>query len=75
MHDAEWSTLDAATKAALEAVIRECQVSGRMVRRPHGPSGEVFAYPHKEGTAWGYDGPPHGCNIARGVRPCSPNSR
>lgn len=65
----EFASLDAATKAAVESVIAECRQAGKMVSRPHGEKGEVYAYPRpKGGICWGHDGPPHGFNIARGIR-------
>jgi hypothetical protein len=65
----EFGKLDVTTKAAVERAIAECKTSGERVRRPHGVDGEVYAYPHGSGgIAWGYNGPPQGFNIARGVR-------
>jgi hypothetical protein len=40
-----------------------------MVRRPHGKTGEVYAYPTARGViSWGVDGGEFGFNIARGIR-------
>lgn len=65
----EFNTLAAATKAVVESVIAECRIAGKMVSRPHGENGAVYAYPKGHGEIhWGVNGGPHGFNIARGTR-------
>jgi hypothetical protein len=59
-----WADLAPVTQAALQSVIDRAHASGQRVEEPFG-IGAVYAYPHPDGIAWGYDAP---INIARGIR-------
>jgi hypothetical protein len=61
----EYSRLSIAEKAAVDAVIAECHRTKKMARASYGAGGEVYAYPHTRGIAWGLNNP---LNSARGIK-------
>jgi hypothetical protein len=52
----------------LEFVIAQCWADGQHHSKILDDGTEVYAYPHKQGVAWGVQGATHGYNVKRGIR-------
>ena len=62
------NVLKARYKADINLAIARAQV-GRELRTVRASDGaEVYAYPHREGIAWGVNAAGSGVNILRGIR-------
>ena len=63
----EFDPLDDETKAAVRRIVEKVRRTGYAEGQPF-RDGDIYAYRHPGGgIAWGVNGAPHGCNIARGV--------
>lgn len=64
--NSEWNTLTPEQRTAVQAVIKEVRKTGeRAAQKITG--GDVYAYPHRDGIAWGVNAGRDGINSARGI--------
>ena len=54
-------------KAAIEEAIAKAKASGERETVQASDGAEAYAYPHRDGIAWGVNGP-DGWNVLRGIR-------
>jgi hypothetical protein len=55
-------------QTALEFVIAQCRADGERHSKTLEDGTEVYAYPHRQGVAWGVNDGEHGFNVKRGIR-------